>query len=171
MSLTITPVLKTDLPTLLQLSKSTFIAAFAAENSTEDMDLYLAKKMNLPQLTAEFETSGSRFFFAWFDNNIVGYLKLNTGLAQNETLLEKALEIERIYIIAGHQGKKFGQQLLDYAIGLAKADKLTYVWLGVWEHNIHAMRFYTRNGFRQFAQHDFMLGNDQQTDVLMKLEI
>lgn len=43
--------------------------------------------------------------------------------------------------------------------------------LGVWEHNHRALRFYEKNGFIAFGTHIFQLGNDQQTDILMKKSV
>ncbi|MEM9391391.1 MAG: GNAT family N-acetyltransferase, partial [Bacteroidota bacterium] len=45
---------------------------------------------------------------------------------------------------------------------------LGYIWLGVWEYNTDAIRFYERLGFTPFGQHSFILGSDHQTDILMK---
>jgi ribosomal protein S18 acetylase RimI-like enzyme len=45
------------------------------------------------------------------------------------------------------------------------------VWLGVWEENHRAIRFYTKNGFVVFDKHVFIMGNDEQTDLLMQLLI
>jgi ribosomal protein S18 acetylase RimI-like enzyme len=44
-----------------------------------------------------------------------------------------------------------------------------YVWLGVWEKNLRAIQFYKKNGFVEFDQHLFILGDDPQTDIMMKL--
>ena len=44
----------------------------------------------------------------------------------------------------------------------------TYVWLGVWEENPRAIRFYEKNGFVVFDKHIFRMGNDEQTDLMMK---
>jgi len=171
MKVSITKVTKNELTLLQEISQSTFVTAFAAMNAKEDMDAYLKEKMNLEKITKEWETPGSDFYFARFEEEIVGYLKLNTGAAQNEHLSESSLEVERIYITAPFQGKKLGQQLLDFAIEEAKKNKLKLVWLGVWELNEGAQRFYKRHGFVPFSKHDFYLGSDQQTDVLMKLAL
>jgi ribosomal protein S18 acetylase RimI-like enzyme len=42
------------------------------------------------------------------------------------------------------------------------------VWLGVWEKNLRAISFYEKNGFIAFDQHIFQLGDDRQTDIMMK---
>jgi diamine N-acetyltransferase len=45
------------------------------------------------------------------------------------------------------------------------------VWLGVWEHNPRAIAFYEKWGFEKFGAHDFLLGTDLQTDILMKKKL
>jgi ribosomal protein S18 acetylase RimI-like enzyme len=68
-------------------------------------------------------------------------------------------------------GKKVGQVLYQKALAVAKDLALKYLWLGVWEKNERAIQFYKKNGFIEFDQHIFKLGNDEQTDLLMRLFI
>jgi ribosomal protein S18 acetylase RimI-like enzyme len=51
---------------------------------------------------------------------------------------------------------------------VAKALHSAYVWLGVWEKNARAIRFYEKNGFVAFDKHLFKLGDEEQTDIMMK---
>jgi diamine N-acetyltransferase len=106
--------------------------------------------------------------FALIDHQVIGYLKLNYGQAQTELKDSKALEIERIYVLQTYQGKNVGQLLYTKAIEIAKQASVDYVWLGVWEENHRALRFYQKNGFVPFDKHVFKLGDDEQTDILMK---
>jgi len=46
-----------------------------------------------------------------------------------------------------------------------------YVWLGVWEENLRAISFYKKNGFEEFDKHIFKLGDDEQTDIMMKKKL
>jgi hypothetical protein len=48
---------------------------------------------------------------------------------------------------------------------------LKYLWLGVWDRNSNARQFYAKNGFMPFGSHMFMLGNDEQKDILLKLPV
>jgi ribosomal protein S18 acetylase RimI-like enzyme len=93
------------------------------------------------------------------------------GLSQTELKDNDALEIERIYVLKDFHGKKVGQLLFDKAITIAKAKHVAYVWLGVWEENKRALQFYTKNGFVEFDQHVFVLGDEAQTDIMMKLAL
>lgn len=64
-----------------------------------------------------------------------------------------------------------GQILYDTALQTAIGSTIDYVWLGVWEKNIRAINFYKKNGFVAFGKHIFKLGDDEQTDIMMKLNL
>ncbi|MGB7841486.1 MAG: GNAT family N-acetyltransferase, partial [Salinimicrobium sp.] len=63
-----------------------------------------------------------------------------------------------------------GQTMLDAVIEMAIQRKMSYLWLGVWEKNEKAIKFYEKNRFKFAGEHEFWLGNDLQTDRIMKLE-
>lgn len=157
-----------DLKALLIFSKRTFFDAFYHLNKPEDMEAYAAKVFTTAQLGQELSNPLSAFYFAQIKNEIVGYIKLNCGHAQTDLQNDDALEVERIYVSQFHQGKQIGRQLLNFAIQTALDKQLQYIWLGVWEHNQRAIKFYQQQGFEMFASHDFMLGDDLQKDVLMR---
>jgi len=81
------------------------------------------------------------------------------------------LEIERIYVLRKWQGMKVGQLFYHKAIDIARERGYAYVWLGVWEENENAIGFYKRNGFVEFDKHLFTLGDDIQTDIMMRKEL
>ena len=93
------------------------------------------------------------------------------GNAQTETIKDETIEIQRIYVLKAFHGKKLGQLLLDQAVKIAQEYNVDYIWLGVWEENHRAIHFYAKNGFVTFDKHIFILGHEQQTDLLMKLQI
>lgn len=160
-----------DVIQLQQISRITFSETFAEHNTEEDLNNYLQEQLSLKKLVEELNNNYSTFYFASENERVIGYLKLNWEKAQTELINEAAFEIERIYILKEYFGKGLGQFLLDHAIIIGKAHQPTYIWLGVWEKNSRAIRFYEKNGFKIFSSHLFTLGNDIQTDLLMKLEI
>lgn len=157
--------------TLLELSERTFFDAFADRNTPADMAAYATVNFSIQKIMAELEHTHSSFYFIVFDKVIAGYMKLNMGKAQTEFKDDHSLEVERIYISAQYQGKKLGEKLLNFAIKTAEQGLCDRIWLGVWEKNYAAIRFYDRYGFVQFGTHYFMLGTDKQTDILMKKEL
>ena len=155
---------------LQKIGRQTFFETFSSVNTEENMMKYLDKGFSVAQLTTELNNNNTEFYFATLESNIVGYLKLNFGQAQTELQCENALEIERIYVLKEFHGKSVGQLLYDKALQIAKLKRVAYIWLGVWEENPRAINFYTKNGFVAFDKHVFKLGNDEQTDIMMKLD-
>jgi ribosomal protein S18 acetylase RimI-like enzyme len=161
----------TDAETLLAFSKKTFFEFFAHLNDPANMEAYSAVAFTPQKMLAELAEPNSHFYFAMLNNQIAGYIKINFADAQTEFKDTKALEIERIYVTGEHHGKHIGKQLIDFAVDTAIGRQFNYVWLGVWEHNQKAIGFYQHNGFKAFGSHDFLLGDDRQTDLLMKKEL
>lgn len=129
------------------------------------------ERFSAEKLSAEFKNKNSEFYFAILDQNPIGYLKINFGPSQTELKENKAIEIERIYVLKEFHGKKVGQLLCDKAIQISRRQNADYVWLGVWEKNPRAINFYKKNGFIEFDKHIFKLGDDEQTDIMMKLNL
>ncbi len=115
----------------------------------------------------ELNHPNSAFYLAKIEGETVGYLKLNVGDVQNEPMGVTYLEIERVYVDSAYLGQGIGKQLLAKAYEIAQALGKSTVWLGVWEHNEKAILFYKKQGFDFFGKHDFLLGTDPQTDLLM----
>lgn len=160
-----------DLEALRNLSIQTFKETFEEVNTEEDMQKYLLENLSIEKLKSELENPNSEFYFAENNDEILGYLKLNFKDAQTEKVEENHFEIERIYVLKRFLGQKIGQILFDKAIEIGREKNLEYVWLGVWEENHRAIKFYEKNGFEIFGKHDFVLGEDVQTDLLMKMKI
>lgn len=100
-----------------------------------------------------------------------GYMKLNFGDAQVEDMGPGTMEVQRLYIRKAFKGCGFGTQLMNLALDTARERNLRKVWLGVWEHNEPAKRFYAGKGFVRVGQHAFWQGDDKQTDYLMAREV
>ena len=161
-----------DLNDLRSISIETFKQTFAAQNTRENIRLYLKNKISIKQLKKEICDPNSKFYFIYQKNKIIGYLKLNYNDSQREKMyLHNGFEIERIYLIAAFQGKGLGKKLITKILNMGKEMGYNKVWLGVWEKNFKAIRFYKKYGFKKFGQHKFLLGNDLQTDYLLEMDL
>ncbi len=157
-----------DLSALQAIGRQTFSETYVDGNTEENMAAYLEEGFSDEKLGKELRNENSQFYFAMQADEVIGYLKVNVGDAQNEKQDPEALEIERIYVLQKYQGKQVGTLLYKQALAIAKARKSPCIWLGVWEMNPRAIRFYEKNGFVEFGEHIFQLGDDAQRDVLMK---
>jgi ribosomal protein S18 acetylase RimI-like enzyme len=162
-------VLNKDITLLRGLSITTFSETFQDLNTPENMKKYIDDSLSPEKLTEELENDNSEFYFIHYDGRLAGYLKINIKDAQNELKNENALEIERIYVLKDFHSKGLGLQLLQHAVLMGKRLKKDFIWLGVWEKNSKAIQFYRKSGFFDFDQRTFILGEDVQTDIMMKV--
>lgn len=167
-------IINSDMSNLEELQKiavKTFMKTIPAEVSENDMKKYIQDRFSKGVLTRALSNPESEFFFARLNEEVIGYLKINFGKAQTDVKYPEGMEIERIYILSEYFGKNVGKMLYDKALESARKKKVNFVWLGVWEKNPRAIKFYEKNGFVRFGNHNFKFGNDTHTDILMKLEL
>lgn len=170
-NITIKKATPKDIDLLQKISRETFFETYSKLNTEENMQKYLEENFALETLTTELDNSNSEFYFALRGGDVIGYLKLNFGASQTDLKDNKSVEIERIYVLRAFHGNNVGHRLYEKAIQVAKQIKADYVWLGVWEENAKAIAFYKKHGFVEFDKHIFKLGDDEQTDFMMKLEL
>jgi diamine N-acetyltransferase len=174
-------VTEPDLFALVELARSTFIAAFEQDNDPAEFAAYIRDFFTLDVFKKELNTEGSVFYLVCDKKALIGYFKLNHGKIPHDAMnpipeaipefdvqkSPKLTELERFYLIPETHGKGFATLMMQNAEVLTAKNKSTYLWLGVWEHNLKARKFYEKTGFTKFAEHIFWVGTDPQTDWLM----
>ena len=160
-----------DLFLLQEFSYKTFYDTFGHMNSPSNMKAYLEKAFNINRLQDELSNSDSLFYFLYIDEELAGYLKLNEYQAQTDIHDPESIEIERIYVAKEFQGKGLGRTLINKALDVALTRMKLYIWLGVWEKNYKALQFYKNNGFYLIGKHSFFLGEEEQTDFILRKDI
>lgn len=171
MEITIRKCNDQDLDQLRALAVETFKNNYQHKNKPDNFKSYLEKAFNKARLLEELKDPQSDYFFVIHQDELIGYLKLNIDEAQTESKGPNALEIERIYILKTYQGKGLGRKLLNFTIEQCRDKNKQFIWLGVWENNPDAIQFYERCGMKKFGEHVFQLGDEAQTDYLMRLDL
>jgi ribosomal protein S18 acetylase RimI-like enzyme len=169
--ITIRTCTKNDVGALLTLGIQTFRDTFDEFNSPENMRMYLSQNFTPDKIASEFNETGAVFFLAENAGLPTGYAKVRASKKPEGLNGYSAIEVERIYVHKDFLGKGVGQQLMQTCLDHAKQGGYNMIWLGVWEHNKRALDFYQKWGFEKFSQHTFMLGQDAQTDLLLKKKI
>jgi len=157
-----------DAELIADLSRSTFLETFASQNTKENMDKFMNEQFTREKLMKEVGAQQNIFLIAEIDDEAVGYARMRE--VPNPAGLDSlpAIELARIYSVQSRIGKGIGSALMKKCIEVAQQEKKQVLWLGVWEKNEHAISFYERWGFEKFSEHEFVLGDDVQTDWLMK---
>ena len=171
MRLTIKECTPDDIHILYQFSYKTYNETFRHMNTPSNMKSYLEQAFDINKLRDELSNSSSLFYFLYADEELAGYLKLNEYEAQTDLNDPQSTEIERIYVTKEFQGSGLGRILLNKAIDIASIRKKSYIWLGVWEKNDKAISFYKKNGFYVIGNHPFFMGEEEQTDFIMRKDL
>ena len=157
-----------DINLIANLSRHTFYDAFHEQNTANDMAMFLEKNFNDHAVAKEVSDPQNIFLIIEDENLPLGYAKLSLKNTQYDSADCKGLEISRLYCIEEAIGKSVGKTLMLECINIAASLCLSFIWLGVWEHNARAIEFYKKFGFTKFNEHVFTLGTDLQNDWLMK---
>src|SRR5699024_12789070 len=127
---------------LQKISRETFDETFRDQNTPENMSTYLDQAFTEEKLISELSHPSSLFFFIRHGGHDAGYLKVNTGEAQTESMGHDALESERIYIRRAFKKLGLGKKLLDKAFEIAHSSDRDKIWRGVGAHNVNALDCY-----------------------------
>ena len=156
---------------LQKTSIETFSLAFAKDNTPENLVDYYGKSFSIEALLEQINDLNSRFYFIYDEDKLAAYFKINIGESQTEIGANDGMELERLYIYPEHQSKKIGAFIVNEVKIKALLEDKKYIWLGVWENNLRAIKFYQKQGFIKFDSHIYYLGNDPQNDWMMRLEL
>ncbi len=162
-----------DAEVLAQIGWQSFKEAFAGhpKNHPDDMKIYMDEAFSVENLQKELSDADAIFFVAELENEIAGYAKLQQNSREECVGGENPLELNRLYALDRHIGKGVGKALMLKCSEFAQANLHDVFWLGVWEFNFRAQKFYEKFGFEKCGEHVFQLGSDPQIDWIMQRQV
>ena len=165
---TVRPGRPSDAAPLSAFAARIFHESFAAENNPDDMAAYMAIAFSPAQQERELADPANSYLIAESDGVMVGYTLIKPGDDAPECVtVRPSAEITRFYVDRPWHGAGVARLLMDAAVEDARRRGARGIWLGVWEHNVRAVRFYAKSGFRDVGSHVFVLGSDIQSDRIM----
>jgi len=152
---------------------STWSKFFGYSVSPSDLETYLAGPLSVSSIQADIENALMRIIVAVSpeDQNIIGVAQLVTGTTESYLKGTKPIELRRIYVDENHHGKGVANALIDSTAALSVDEGYDTMWLGVWENNPKAQRFYEKMGFHTVGEHTFLVGESVRKDWVMEKRI
>jgi diamine N-acetyltransferase len=159
-----------DAAELCEVCKNSFYDTFVGTCTEDDMSTYLEKTFPVSRIETEIAATNSWMFVLLLEEKICGYAKL--GKQQMPELKHRnAFELERLYLLKSFIDKGLGDILMQKCLQTAKEQGAETIYLGVWEHNYRAQKFYKKYGFEVFGSHPFPIESTPQTDLWMKKDL
>jgi GNAT superfamily N-acetyltransferase len=162
------PAVAADAADLSELAERTFRDAFSALNTAENMDLHCASAFSPAAQAAEIANADIHTVVAESDGRLVAFAQVH--LRSNSpgcVPVSPSVELRRIYVERSFHGTGLARDLMARVLAAAEAHGAAVVWLGVWERNPRAIRFYQGCGFSEVGDHVFVVGADPQRDLVM----
>lgn len=162
--------LPADGPALDTVAQEIWRDTFSHAASPENIEIYLAKAYG-PEgaLIRDLNQSNGQFRLALLGERIVGYAKINPPWLPDAE--PGAMQLSQIYVHRDFQGAGIAHVLMDWAIETARAAGATALLLTVWEENERAIRFYRRKGFVHVGDYAFPVGDQIDTDHILRFAL
>ena len=163
-----------DVALLQTIGRKTFDDTFGNTCTKEDMRGVLDLYFNADQVLSELQDDTDNFFFFEEDGIVKGYMRIN---AKHACPLEafqnrNCIELVRLYVLKEYHGAGVANELMNFAIDLARNNGFDIMYLSVWEYNFRARGFYEKHGFENSGiENDFPLGSTPQTDYWFVKEL
>jgi diamine N-acetyltransferase len=161
MNLTIRHATIFDAHILSILGITTCYEAYFELDPSQDLAEYCVNFYNLEQLKSELEDANSTYLIAESNNRAIGYAKLREGKSVECLQGKNAIEVQRIYFLERVKGNNFGKILMEKCCEIGREKGYETIWLGVWDKNIAAQKFYERIGMTNVGITDFTDGKNK----------
>ena len=161
-----------DAPLITELATRTFRETFGPDNTADDMTAYLARSFGLNKQRRELADPSVLYLLAMVGGDVAGYAMLQDGrdavpaCVANEDA-GAPVELVRFYVTSQWHGRGVAHSFMKTCIEHARSRGGRRLWLGVWERNVRAIKFYEKASFRDVGSQVFMLGDDRQIDRIM----
>jgi diamine N-acetyltransferase len=159
-----------DGPALDTMAVAVWMETFGHSASPADIAHYLGHAYGPEgKLIADLTSGTARFRLALEGERIIGYAKINPPWLPDAE--PGAVQLSQIYVTYDQHGSGVGRALLDWAIDTARAEGATALLLTVWEENHRAFAFYKKHGFDHIGDYAFPVGEQIDTDHIMRLTL
>lgn len=153
-----------DAEVLSRTAVETFRTTFQGTCADDDLEKFLETAYPEESFREDMRRTRSDYFLIESDGETAGYAWVAETEPPKCVRGPAPVELIRFYVRVPWQGRGAARLLMEHCLAHARALEYGTMFLGVWEHNVRAQRFYARYGFRRVGEHVFQVGTDPQID-------
>jgi diamine N-acetyltransferase len=161
----------TDLHLISVIAITTHYEAYFELDPSHDLADYCIRFFNLETVKNELENHNLTFLIVEYNGNAVGFAELREGKIIECMKDKNAIEIQRIYVIEPMKGKGIGKALIEKCCEIGREKEYETIWLGVWDKNIAAQKFYEKIGMKNIGLTDFSDGKNEFINLVFAKEL
>jgi ribosomal protein S18 acetylase RimI-like enzyme len=158
-----------DAALLADLFRRSFTETFGHLYAPEDLAAFL-ERLDEKGWRSELGDPAYAVRIAEVDGEPAGFAKLGPPTLPFEPR-GAALEIRQLYVLAPWQGTGIARTLMEWMLGQARARHADELFLSVFVDNHRARKFYEGYGFRYVAPYVFKVGNHEDEDHILRLDL
>jgi diamine N-acetyltransferase len=157
-----------DAEALVAIGRATFAETFGHLYPPDDLAAFLADAHSLTRACADLADPAKAVWLVEADGAVVGYAVAGPCHLPHPEVTPTCGELERLYLLASHQGGGAGARLLAEALAWLEKDGPRRLWIGVWSENFGAQRLYVRHGFAQVGTYEFVVGATRDHEFILR---
>lgn len=160
-----------DAAALADIARETFVATFGALYPVADLKHYIANTYGRDLQEAEIADAELRHRLAFVGDALIGYARAGAFKLPFDPGGRRPFELHRLYVVAEAKGKGVAAALMDWTIAEAEAAAADDLYLGVYQGNDRAQRFYARYGFEIVGAYEFIVGGTRDPEYIMRKQL
>lgn len=158
-----------DAPAIDRVFRESFCDTFAHLYRPEDLNAFLSA-FTLDSWRSELGDERFAFRVAESDGQVVGYVKLGPPALPVDAK-GSSVELRQLYLLKEWHGLGVAKALMDWAIDEARNRGGIELYLTVYTDNERARRLYEHYGFVEVGPYHFMVGEQADEDIIMRLAL
>ena len=168
MSLQIRRATLADAEALSAIAIATYTETWGDSYPPQELDVFLQEHYGLALQREELSDPRSAIWLLLDGEQVVGYLAAGANTLPHAEARDGDIELKRLYILAAHHNRGHGARLMDAFITWLDQPQRRTLWVGVWEENLAAQRFYARYGCEKAGEYDFIVGSTHDREHILR---
>ncbi|WP_285311851.1 GNAT family N-acetyltransferase [Stenotrophomonas maltophilia] len=168
MSLQIRRATLADVDALSAIAIATYNETWGDSYPPQELHDFLQAHYSSEPQRIELSDPRSAIWLLLDGDAVVGYLAAGANTLPHTDACEGDIELKRFYILAGHQNGGHGAGMMDAFMAWLDQPQRRTLWVGVWEENFGAQRFYARYGCSKVGEYDFIVGDTRDREFILR---
>lgn len=170
-----------DAAGIASLGRDVFTTTFGNSMPPKDLQYYLDEAYSTAAIERDIATPNKHFWVAKSrdpsekltdPSRVVGFVQMTEGTTEDFLGVDdKLVELHRLYLRSESQGTGLAKKLIENMEDWSRSKGYERMWLGVWDRNEKAKRFYRKFGYTKRGIHSFKMGDTLDIDEVWSKSI